>query len=96
MNERLFAIEARRARLIERAARERGDITYALQSLSGPLGFVDRCLGVVRFVVARPPLIAGVMLVLALLRPRRAFKWAQRAFGLWQSYRWLTSKKAVS
>lgn len=95
MNERLFAIEARRARLIERAARERGDIAYALQSLSGPLDFIDRCLGVVRFVVARPPLIAGVALVLALLRPRRALKWAQRAFALWQSYRWLT-KKAVT
>jgi hypothetical protein len=95
VNERLFAIEARRARLIERAARERGDVAYAVQSLSRPLGFIDRCVGVVRFVAARPPLIAGVMLVLVLLRPRRAFKWAQRAFGLWQSYRWLT-KKAVS
>jgi YqjK-like protein len=95
VNERLFAIEVRRTRLIERAARERGDVAYAVQSLSGPFGFIDRCVGVVRFVVARPPLIAGVMLVLVLLRPRRAFKWAQRAFGLWQSYRWLT-KKAVS
>ena len=95
MNERLFAIEARRARLIERAAREREDVAFALQSLSRPLGFIDRCIGVVRYFVARPPLIAGVVLVLALLRPRRALKWAQRAFGLWQSYRWLT-KKAVS
>jgi len=95
VNERLFAIEARRARLIERAAREREDFASALQSLSRPLGFIDSCIGAVRYVAARPPLIAGVMLVFALLRPRRAFKWAQRAFGLWQSYRWLT-RKAVS
>jgi hypothetical protein len=92
---RLAAIEAKRARLIERAARERGDVVYALQSLAPALGFVDRCVGVLRFVVARPPLVAGIALVLALLRPRRAFKWARRAFGVWQGYRWLT-KKAVA
>ena len=95
MNERLAAIEAKRARLIERAARERADVAQALQSLTGPLGFIDRCLGVARYVIARPPLIAGAVFLFALLRPRRAFKWARRAFGMWQSYRWLT-KKAVA
>jgi hypothetical protein len=95
VNQRLAAIEAKRARLIERAARERGDVAQALQSLSGPLGFIDRCIGVVRYVIARPPLIAGAAFLLAVLRPRRAFKWARRAFGMWQSYRWLT-RKAVA
>jgi hypothetical protein len=95
VNPRLLAIEAKRARLILRAARERADFAYALQSLSRPLGFIDRCLGVLRYVIVRPPLIAGAALVLALLRPRRTFKWARRAFGLWQSYRWLT-RKAVA
>lgn len=95
MNPRLLAIQARRARLILRAARERADLAYGLQSLSQPLGFIDRCLGVVRYVIMRPPLIAGVAIVLALLRPRRTFKWARRAFGVWQSYRWLTKKAAA-
>lgn len=95
MNERLFEIQAKRARLIERAARERGDFANAVQFLSRPLGFVDRCIGVANFVVARPPLLAGIALALVLLRPRRAFKWARRAFGIWQSYRWLTKKAAA-
>jgi len=95
VNERLFAIETRRARLIERAAREREEVANALQSLSQPLGFIDRCLGAVRFVIARPPLVAGIALVFALLRPRRALKWARRAFGFWRSYRWLTQKAAA-
>ena len=94
MNLRLVAIEAKRARLVERAARQREDIVWALQSLSQPLGFIDRCLGALRYVISRPPLVAGAMLVFALVRPLRTLKWAQRAFGLWQGYRWLTQKVA--
>lgn len=95
MNQRRAAIEAKRARLVERAAREREDLAQTLQSWSQALGFIDRCLAVVRFVIARPPLVAGVLFVFALLRPRRALKWARRAWGLWQGYRWLTKKIAV-
>jgi hypothetical protein len=95
VSERLAAVEARRARLLERAAREREDVAQTLQSWAQPLDFVDRCVDAVRFVVARPPLVAGAAFILALLRPRRAFKWARRAFGLWQGYRWLSRKIAA-
>ena len=95
MNQRLAAIETKRARLIERAARERADVAQTLQSWAQPLGFIDRCLAAVHFVISRPPLVAGAMLVFALLRPRRAFRWARRAWGIWQGYRWLTRKIAV-
>ena len=94
MNLRLVAIEAKRARLLERAARERGDVAQTLQSWSQPLDFIDRCLGALRYVISRPPLVAGAMLVFALVRPLRTLKWAQRAFGFWQGYRWLTQKIA--
>lgn len=94
MSARLVAIETKRARLIERAARERGDVAQTLQSWSQPLGFVDRCVGAIRYVISRPPLVAGAMLVFALVRPLRTLKWAQRAWGLWQGYRWLTQKVA--
>lgn len=95
MNRRLAAIEAKRARLIKRAARERAGVAQTLQSWAQPLGFADLCVGAVRYVISRPPLVAGAMLVFALLRPRRALKWARRAWGIWQGYRWLTQKFAV-
>lgn len=95
MNQRLVAIAAKRARLLERAARERGDVAQTLQSWSQPLGFIDRCLGALRYVISRPPLVAGAVLLFALVRPRRTLKWAQRALGLWQGYRWLTQKVAL-
>jgi hypothetical protein len=94
MNHRLVAIEAKRARLIERAARERGDVAQTLQSWSQPLGFIDRCLEALRYVLSRPPLVAGAVLVFALVRPLRALRWARRAWVLWQGYRWLTQKVA--
>ena len=94
MNQRLAAIEARRARLIERAAREREDVAQTLQSWSQPLGFVDRCLGAARYVISSPLLVAGAVLVVALVRPLRTLRWARRAFALWQGYRWLTRKVA--
>jgi len=95
VNPRLLAIEVKRARLLERAAREREDVAQMLQSWAQPLDFIDRCLGAVRFVISSPPLVAGATLVFALLRPRRALKWARRAWGIWRGYRWLTQKAAV-
>jgi hypothetical protein len=95
VNRRLAAIELRRAHLLERAARERGDVAQALQAWAQPLAFADRCIESVRFVISRPPLLAGAAFVLALLRPRRAFKWARRGFALWQGYRWLNRKIAL-
>ena len=95
MNRRLAAIEAKRAHLLERAARERADLAQALQTWTQPLAFVDRCIDAVRYVISSPPLVAAAALVLALLRPRRALRWAQRGFALWQGYRWLTKKIAV-
>ena len=95
MNQRLVAIEVKRARLIERAARERADLAQTLQLWAKPLGFIDRCVGAVRYVVSHPPLLAGAVLVFTLLHPRSAFKWARRAWTLWRGYRWLTQKTAV-
>jgi hypothetical protein len=92
VNRRIAAIESKRAHLVERAARERELVAQTLQALAQPLGFVDRCVEAVRFVISRPPLVAGAVFVLALLRPRRTLRWARRAWGLWQGYRWLTQK----
>ena len=95
MNRRLLAIELRRARLIERAAREREDLVQSLQSWAKPLGVIDRCVNAVRYLISHPPLVAGAVLMFTLLRPRSAFKWARRAWAVWRGYRWLTQKAAV-
>ena len=95
MNQRWAEIEAKRARLLERAAHERLDLEQALRRLERPLSFVDHCVAAVRYVIERPPLVAGAVLLLTLLRPRSALTWAQRTWGLWQGYRWLTRKLSI-
>lgn len=94
MNPRLGAIEAKRARLIERAARERALVAQALQAWERPLGLIGRCLEAARRVLVHPPLVAGAALILVLLRPRRALKWVRRTLVVWRSYRWVTQKLA--
>jgi len=95
VNRRLVQIEVKRALLIERAARERAGLARTLQLWNQPLGFIDRCVASVRYVISRPYLVAGAAFVFTLLRPRSAFKWARRTWALWQGYRWITKKIAV-
>jgi hypothetical protein len=95
MSAHLTAVEVKRARLLERAAREREDLAQTLQLWAQPLGFADRCLAALDFVLSRPPLLAAAVTLLVVARPRRAFTWARRAFGAWRTYRWLTRKAAI-
>jgi len=95
VNGRLLAVEARRAVLLGRAAAERGELAQALRQWSSPIGLVDRALTALNIVKSHPLLVAGAMIVLAVLRPRGAFRWARRGWSLWQTFRWLTKKVAV-
>lgn len=95
MNARLMAVEAKRARLLERAATQRKTVAEALQQWARPVGLVDRAIAALNIVKSHPLLVAGAMIVLTVLRPRGAFRWARRGWSLWQTFRWLTKKVAV-
>jgi hypothetical protein len=92
---RLTEIQARRERLIVRAAAERAAVSRAVRELSPPIRLIDRGLAIVSFFKLHPALLAAAMVILALLRPRASFRWARRALLLWRSYRWLFQKAAV-
>jgi hypothetical protein len=94
-NERLLAIRVKRARLLQRAASERELLAAELRQLARPIELVDRAIAAYYVVKSHPALVAAIMVVLALLRPRGAFRWARRGWALWQSFRWLTKKAAA-
>ena len=99
MSDRLAAIEAKRARLVLRAAGEREHVSATLRQWSRETGWLDRGVAASRaaliFVKSHPILLATAMMALGVLRPRSAFKWARRGFALWRGYRWLIKKVAV-
>lgn len=84
-NERLQAIAGRKALLAARMDAYRASVAMAGQSLEKPARLVDRGLGVVAYLQARPWLIAAGTAAVVALRPRRLGPWLGRGWLLWRA-----------
>jgi hypothetical protein len=85
---RLEQIHARRERLLARSATQRDELALLLAPLKGPLALADRGIAAMQYVRAHPGLVAIAAAIFVVLSPKRAFRWARRAFGVWRGYRW--------
>ena len=85
----LDAIRAKRSLLLARAAVERERISVQLRAWEAPLALVDRSLALARAVRRHPQWIIAAAVVIAILRPRRAFAWMRRGFIAWRAWRWV-------
>jgi len=77
----------RRQRLLARSAALRVQLAQDAQGLAGPLAVADAVGGAARWLWRHPEWPLGALVVLVVLRPRRAWRWASRAWwawGLWQ------------
>jgi hypothetical protein len=88
---RLDQISARRERLLARSAAQRDELALLLAPLKGPLAVADRGIAVAQYARAHPGLVAIAAAIFVVLSPKRAFRWARRAFAVWRSYRWAAS-----
>ncbi len=89
MNRRRIAqIHARRERLLARASAQRDELALLLAPLAGPLGVADRGVAIAQYVRAHPGAVLLAAAVVTALSPKRAFRWARRAFTVWRGYRW--------
>ena len=82
MNLSLTEIQRHRGELLERAHAERMTVQALFSGQPNLFWFADRAVEVIRFCAARkgPLLIAA--LAFAVVQPRRALRWAVRAWGL--------------
>ena len=85
---RLDEIQTRRERLLARSAAQRDELALLLAPLKGPLAVADRGIAVAQYARAHPGLVAIAAAIFIVLSPKRAFRWARRAFGVWRGYRW--------
>lgn len=84
MNEKLIRLTERRERLVAQAAAQRRTLAQDIEPWRIPLALVDQGLTALRYVRSHPEWIVGVVLLLAVLRPRRVGKWLGSGWVSWQ------------
>ena len=84
MNQKLTQLAERRHHLVAQAAAQRTALANNMEPWRARLALVDRGVAVVRTIGRHPALMVGAALLLAALRPRRAGKWLQRGWLVWQ------------
>ncbi|MGA7743499.1 MAG: hypothetical protein ABSF35_08525 [Polyangia bacterium] len=87
MNLSLTEIQRRRAELVERARAERATVRAVLDGHSNLFWLADRGVEVVKFLAARKGLLLVAALAVAVVQPRRALRWAVRAWDLFRLFR---------
>ncbi|MDA0191640.1 MAG: YqjK family protein [Proteobacteria bacterium] len=99
MNSRLIEIGVRRGRLLERIAAQRAELAGGLRPFGAALRTTDRMLASVRaggdYVRAHPATFATLLAGLALLRPRRVWRWSKRGFFAWRVWRAVRTQLAT-
>ncbi len=90
MNPTFVDIALQRGRLIERIATQRRSLGRQMQPVEHALDTVDRTRALVlmsaAFVRTHPGAVAAVVAVLALMKPRRAWRWGRRGFVAWRTW----------
>jgi len=84
---RVAQIHARRERLIAKSAAQRDELALLIAPLRRPIQVADRAVAGAQYLRAHPGVIVIAVAALVVLSPKRAFRWARRAFGLWRGYR---------
>lgn len=91
MTNRLIELAVKRGRLQERIAGQRATLARQALPLVDALAMTDQVVVTGRrgldYLRAHPGQLAGAVAVLAVLRPKRVWRWGQRAFVAWEIWR---------
>lgn len=89
MNEKMLAVMQRRGELLAKIASQREQVQQVGARWQAPLALADQGLAALRFIRARPVLVAGVAALLV-WRRRGALGVARMAWRAWKGYRYLS------
>lgn len=86
-SERERELQLKRERLLVRSAELRLAVGRQAQALQTPLAIADQVRAGVGWLRRNPEWPLGALVVLVVLRPRRALRWASRAWWSWRLWR---------
>lgn len=81
--------EIRKARLSERIAAQREQLSERMEAVKPLCALFDRGIGITRAIRAHPGWVAAAMGAIIAARPKRAWRWVRRGFVAWRSTIWL-------
>ena len=87
---RLAEFRDKRARMVARAAVERERLLMQLQACEAPLALADKGFAAARYLRQNPQWIVAAIVLLVVLRPRRALSWARNGLIAWRAWRWIS------
>ncbi|MBS1197652.1 MAG: hypothetical protein H6R18_1437 [Proteobacteria bacterium] len=90
--QRRFELATRRGELTAHIAMQRGTLAGHMQPVARLLGVADRAVDGAHWLKRHPQIIAAFAVGLLIARPRRAWRWAKRAFFVWRSWKALQSQ----
>ena len=99
MNQDLIDVAIERGRLIERISSQRQLLGQQLQPLGAGLATAGRAIASIRqgsdCVKQHPEMVAIGVAVLVVLQPRRVWRWSQRVFFVWRTWRMLRKQIGI-
>lgn len=87
--QRLLELAERRGELTAHIAMQRAAIAAHAGPVARLLGTADRAIEGTHWLKRHPQVVLAFVAGLAVVRPRRAWRWAKRAFFLWRSWKTL-------
>ncbi len=91
MTNRMLEIGIRRGRLLERIAIQRAELGRQMQPVAAALATSDRIVAGTRrgfaYLKQHPGIVVAAVALLVALKPKRAWRWAQRGFFVWRTWR---------
>lgn len=91
MDQHLIELHLKRGRLLERIAVQRKTLARQMEPVRVACDITDRAIAVARdstrFVRQHPAGVAALVAVTVALRPRVVWRWLQRGFFVWRSWR---------
>jgi hypothetical protein len=90
--QRRFELATRRGELTAHIAMQRATLAGHMQPAARLLGVADHAVDGAHWLKRHPQVIAAFIVGLVVVRPRRAWRWARRAFFLWRGWKVLRSQ----